>query len=60
MCRIEGCERHEFNHGLCLDHTKNPDAPVKKKRTRRKKVDAVEVLTTDATEVAEERTDEEK
>lgn len=37
MCRIEKCERHEFNNGLCLPHLKNPDAPVRKKRQPKKK-----------------------
>ena len=61
MCRIKDCERYPFDRGLCLDHYRDALAPEKPKRkTRKKKVDAVEVLTTDATDVAEERTDEEK
>lgn len=56
MCRIEGCERHQFsNDGLCLTHTKDIDAPVEKKRTRKKKVDAVEVETNDDTTELETR-----
>lgn len=60
MCNVEECKRQEFNFGLCLDHLRvflNPE-PVRKTRT--KKIDTVEVLTTDATDVAEERNDTEE
>jgi len=58
MCKKEKCERHEFDYGLCLAHLKEEFAPVQpKRRTRKKKVDAVELVTTDATEIKEERTD---
>lgn len=63
MCKHENCERHEYDYGLCLPHLKEKyslstyekaDAPVeetKPKRTRKKKVDAVEVVTNDETEM---------
>lgn len=60
MCRVEECERHEFNKGLCLPHYKEAIAPVEekpKRKSRKKKVDNEEVITTDATEVVEERND---
>lgn len=55
-CSIEDCTRHALWGGFCRDHLINPDAPVQKKKTRKKKIDAVEVLTTDA-DANEERTD---
>lgn len=42
MCRVEDCERHEFDHGYCLPHlkavralekpAKAPEKPVKAPR----------------------------
>jgi hypothetical protein len=54
MCRRDKCERTEFDFGLCLDHLKEEVFGVKTKR-RKKKVDAVEVITTDDTATLEVR-----
>lgn len=59
MCRVDNCERHEFDHGYCLPHLKEArseaqNAPVKAQqnksgtRRRNKKIDALEVVTADA------------
>lgn len=53
MCRIEDCDRHTFDRGLCLTHLKealNP-TPKRRRKSRKKKVDAAELMTTDSTEV---------
>lgn len=55
MCSKKNCERHELWGGLCLTHLKEAYAPVAPKRRRKKKVDAVEVTTTDAVEEVETR-----
>lgn len=65
MCRIRNCKRHEYDRGLCLTHLREAlEAGVSyadasnwsPKDTRKKaKVDAVEVLTTDAPVELEER-----
>ena len=56
MCKMEKCERHEFDKGLCLIHLREAYAPVEKpKRKRSKKVDAVEVATNDDTTELETR-----
>lgn len=63
MCNVENCERHEYDYGLCLPHLKEKyslstyekaGAPVeeeKPKPRRKKKVDALEVETTDTEEL---------
>jgi len=55
MCSKNNCERHELWGGLCLDHLKEKFAPKPKRRSRKKKVDAVEVETTDETSEMETR-----
>lgn len=60
MCRIEGCERHELWGGMCLTHLREELAPKPKRKRRTKKVDAVELLTTDAVDSNEERNDDDK
>jgi hypothetical protein len=53
MCKIEKCDRTEFDFGLCLDHLKEKVFGVKTKakprKSRKTKVDAVEVVTADDT-----------
>lgn len=55
MCKIDKCERHELWGGYCLPHLKEAlgvkDATNKKRGGRKKKVDALEVVTTDETEM---------
>lgn len=62
MCKIKDCERHVFDRGLCLPHLKavvfaaDVDAAVasieateaRMPKRRRKKIDAVEVVTADS------------
>lgn len=57
MCKIDGCERHVLWNEMCLPHLKEALAPKPKRKRRTKKVDAVELLTTDAVESNEERND---
>ncbi len=61
MCKRKDCDGYPFNHGLCLQHYKKELGVVKpkpKRRKRTKKVDAVEVVTTDAVDAPEVRADE--
>ena len=64
MCNHENCERHEYDYGLCLPHLKEKFSLVSfevakpKRKSRKKKVDAVEVETTDAPVEIEERSSE--
>lgn len=55
MCRIEDCERHELWGGLCLDHLREKYAPQPQRKSRKKKVDNIEVVTTDETTEQETR-----
>lgn len=66
MCKIEDCERHEFDRGMCLPHRKEyllykdiAEREEEKPKRRRKKIDAVEVVTADA-DINEERNDTEE
>jgi len=61
MCKVDKCDGYPFNNGLCLQHYKEALGVVKpkaKRRKRTKKVDAVEVTTTDAVDVTEKRNEE--
>lgn len=35
MCKIDNCNRHEFNHGLCLYHLKVDAGVIKPKPVKR-------------------------
>ena len=61
MCKHEKCERHEYDYGLCLPHLKEKFGLVEyevakpKRKSRKKKVDAAEVVTNDETAELETR-----
>lgn len=58
MCRLEKCDRHEFDHGLCLPHLKAAlgiKDKTTKRKSRKRKVDAEEVVVNDDTNVLETR-----
>lgn len=63
MCVVEKCDRHEIWGGRCLPHLKEHlevvDATTKPKRkSRKKKIDAEEILVNDETTEMEVRTNE--
>ena len=64
MCSKDKCERHEFDYGLCLDHLREKwlgdgtlvvEQTKPKRKSRKKKVDAEVVTTTDETSELEVR-----
>lgn len=61
MCKRDDCERHEYDYGYCLPHLKEEFGLVSyevrkpKSKSRKAKVDAEVVVTTDETEVVETR-----
>lgn len=66
-CGVEDCTRHPLWGGLCRDHLiiaigrqtfTKPRKP--RKKAAKKKIDAADVLTTDATEQVETRKDDDK